>query len=126
MLGFTDNRVHHRSTQKYLKDSNVPAIAARSTSWSTSSRVSLLTAISPRNSPSGSNPSRALAGLAYPELTFITPRFLDKTRESAYTCTVNKNNDQQEHVGENVCLFSALNSHHAANSLRRKANRMMR
>jgi hypothetical protein len=29
--------------------------------------------------------------LAYPELTFITARFLDKTRESAYTCTVNKN-----------------------------------
>lgn len=28
---------------------------------------------------------RALAGLAYPELTFIPARFLDKTRESAYT-----------------------------------------
>src|SRR5205807_1338364 len=37
--------------------------------------------------------------------------------------TSNNTNDQQEHVGENVCLFSALNSHHAANSLRRKANR---
>src|SRR5207248_4104002 len=40
--------------------------------------------------------------------------------------TSNNTNDQQEHVGENVCLFSALNSHHAANSLSRKANRMMR
>src|SRR5947207_15271588 len=31
--------------------------------------------------------------------------------------TSNNTNDQQEHVGGNVCLFSALNSHHAANSL---------
>jgi len=39
--------------------------------------------------------------------------------------TSNNANDQQENVGENVCLFSALNSHHAANSLSRKVKRMM-
>ncbi len=33
--------------------------------------------------------------------------------------TSNNANDQQENVCENVCLFSALNSHHAANSLSR-------
>jgi len=53
-----------------------------------------------------------------PELALLALGWLRRTS--------NNTNDQQEHVGENVCLFSAFNSHHAANSLSRKANRMMR
>jgi pimeloyl-ACP methyl ester carboxylesterase len=39
--------------------------------------------------------------------------------------TSNNANDHQENVGEKVCMFSALTSHHAANSLSRKVKRMM-
>src|SRR6266567_4316121 len=40
--------------------------------------------------------------------------------------TRNNANDQQENAYENVCLFSAPNSHNAANSLSRKGKSMMR
>jgi len=37
--------------------------------------------------------------------------------------TSNNANDQQENVGENVCLFSALNSHSAGKSIIKKGEK---